>query len=68
MKYLHANNLPPRILPVFHWLGWWVILDHFDAAGWVYGVVYCLLGILLVAEWVRLLLGQAVDIFKEKKE
>ena len=65
MKVIHSKNLPTR-LPVTSTIAWYLLLDHFTAPGWVYGVVFTLLGIVWGASAFRLGFQSAVDIFEGK--
>ena len=45
-----------------------MMLDHFDAPAWAYGVVLTLVGIGLIADLYRLFAGESVDVLEKKKE
>ena len=65
-KYIKSNNLPPRGI-VMTPLIYWMLLDHFDAPAWAYGVVLTLVGIGLIVDLYRLFAGESVDVLEEKK-
>lgn len=66
-KYLKASNLPPRIS--FVWpMVWWLILERFNAPGWVYGALYTVIAVVFVAECIRLWTGEAVDLLGNDKK
>lgn len=65
-RYLKASNLPPRVNVLVPLL-WVLVLERFDAPGWIYGVIFTMLGIIYAGEIYRLFAGKAVDIFEEPK-
>ena len=65
MKVIHAKNLPVRF-PVAGTIACYLLLEHFTAPGWVYGVVFTVLGIIWVGGVFQLARQSAVDIFEGK--
>lgn len=61
LKYIKANNLPPRI-GILGMVVWWLLLDRVNAPGWFYGVVFTFLGIVYLAEVSRMFEADAVDL------
>lgn len=66
-KYIKANNLPPRF-GLVNMLVWWLILDHFKAPGWAYGVIYTLLVTITICEIWRTFAGDAIDVLGNDAE
>ena len=66
-KYIKNSNLPPRGI-ILKPLVCWMMLDHFDAPAWAYGVVLTLVGIGLIVDLYRLFAGESVDVLEKKKE
>lgn len=60
-RFIQADNLPPRISVLWP-LTWWVVLDHFNAPSWLYGVMFTWIGIILFYELGRLLNSSPVDL------
>lgn len=61
MRYLKAKYLPPRLPVGFAILGW-LLLDRLGACGWAYGVLWSVVALLVVAFFVELVKGEAVDL------
>lgn len=47
MRTINPNNLSPR-MPLISTIAWFLLLDRFNAPGWVWGVI----GVLTSAAWV----------------
>lgn len=63
LRYLKANNLPPRInLGVI--VLYWLLLDRIAAPAWVYGAVFTWLGVVCLGGVIDLWRGEAVDLLK----
>lgn len=62
MKYIARNNESPSV-GVAVWLVWWLFLDRLSAPGWVFGVVFTLLAILVATQWYRVFFHDAINIF-----
>ncbi len=60
-KFIKGNNLPPRF-GLLSPLVWWLILERFSAPGWVFGLVYTLIGIFYISEIIRLCISDSVDL------
>lgn len=60
-KYIKSNNLPPR-LSILWPIVWWLVLERFNAPGWLYGVLFTIIGIVYVTEVWRLFAADAVDL------
>lgn len=56
---IHRNNFPTRP-PIVFGIVLWLLLDRLQAPGWLYGALFCLYGILLIAS--------IVMIFKEDEK
>jgi hypothetical protein len=46
-KKIHVKYLPPR-LPVQSTALWWLVLDHFQAPGWLWGGM----GAMFIVVWI----------------
>lgn len=66
-KYIKASNLPPRLSIVWP-LVWWLILERFNAPGWVYGALYTVIAVVFIAECIRLWTGESVDLLDNDKK
>lgn len=60
-KFIKANNLPPQ-LGILRPIVWWLVLERFNAPGWLYGVLFTFIGIVYFAEVWRLFAADAVDL------
>lgn len=60
-KFIQVNNLPPSI-SISPYLLMYLFLDHVGASGWVWGVVFTLLGACTIAQVVRAFKSDAVDL------
>ncbi len=61
MKYIHVNNLPPNP-HLITMAVMWLLLDRFNAPGWVYGVGFTIVGLISIAEICRWVTGKAIDL------
>ena len=66
IKFIKGANLPPR-LSILTPLMWWLVLDHFSAPGWAYGVIYTGIAVVYLVEVWRLFAGTAVDLLGSDK-
>ena len=66
MKVVSYKNLPPRS-PILGTIVYYLLLEHFHAPSWVYGVTVTLLGVVAFAWIIALYKAEYVDIFEEKK-
>lgn len=62
-KVINNSNLPGR-LSLIQPLVFWLVLERLDAAGWVWGVVGCLVVIIWILQIVGLFIQDQVDILK----
>lgn len=62
---INRRNLPSR-LPVTSTIAWYLFLEHFNTPGWIYGVVFTILGIIWVVSAFFIYLEEPVDIFVKK--
>ena len=60
-KYIKADNLPPKISILWP-IVWWLVLERFDAPGWLYGVLFTFIGLIYMAETWRMVVSDAVDV------
>ena len=60
-KFIKNNNLPPKF-SVLTPLTWWLVLERFSAPGWVFGLIYTLIGLVYISEIWRLIVSEAVDL------
>lgn len=65
MKVIHPRSLPTQ-LPIVDTIAWYLLLDHFTAPGWAYGVAFTVLGIIWVGAAYRVGMQDTVDIFEGK--
>lgn len=65
VKYIKPSNIL-RLPGLTTYLCWWVILDHFGAPGWLYGLIYTLMGIGTLAAWGVMFFGRSVDVLAGK--
>ena len=64
--YIKHSNLPPQgtfMEPLVYWM----LLEHFNAPGWGYGVVFTLIFVKTLVNLYRAFTGEAVDILKGEK-
>ena len=64
---IDSSNLPGK-LPVFPTLSIILALDHWDAAGWVWGALGALLLIIWIGTIMKLVNQDVIDIFGETSE
>lgn len=62
MKVIDQKNLPVK-LPVFPTATAWLLLDRFQAPGWVQGCVYTLFGLIWLASIIAVWKQQPTNIF-----
>ena len=60
-RYLKHKYLPPR-LPVGTAALYWLLLDRFDAPGWMFGVLWTLVSILAIAFIARIINDTPIDL------
>jgi len=61
MKFINRNNMPPNLY-LFPMITLWLFLDRLNAPGWVYGVVFTVMGLISLAEVCKWFTGKAVDL------
>lgn len=66
-RFLKASNLPPRP-SILGLLVWWLILERFNAPGWLYGCMYTFLGVVFISEVWRMFAGEQVDLLGNDKK
>ena len=64
-KRIKASNLPMQP-PLIGTLVWYLVLDRFDAPGWLWGVMGTLLAVLWIAFFVGLFMNEYVDVLNSK--
>lgn len=64
MKVISRSKLG-TVFPWHAFAVWYLLLVHFDAPGWVWGIVGTLAGILLIACIVSIVKEEKVDPFEE---
>jgi len=62
---ISRDNFPSR-LPVMVTLVFWLTLDRFNAAQWIYGAVGLLLLLFWINAIIRIVNDEEVDIFENK--
>ena len=67
LKYIKASNLPPN-LGLLRASVVYLLMDKFDGAQWVHGIVWTLFGIILIANIYLMVKAKAVDLFKDEKK
>jgi hypothetical protein len=65
-KRIRASNLPMQP-PLSGTLLWYLLLTHFAAPGWVWGVMGTLFAVLWIAFFVGLFANEYVDVLKDHK-
>ena len=60
-KFIKANNMPPR-MSILWPIVWWLVLERFNAPGWVFGVMFTMIGLIYAVEAWRMFAGEAVDL------
>lgn len=60
-KYIQVNNLPPTI-SVAPYMLWYLWLDHLGAPGWVWGVIFTVLGACTIVGILRAWKSAPVDL------
>jgi hypothetical protein len=65
-KVISASNLPPKP-PVTLMIASYLLMQHLSSPGWVYGVVFTILGVAAIASIIRMGLVKPTDIFKNDK-
>lgn len=65
MRKIDRKNIPTK-LPGLTTLVAWLAMDYWHAAGWVWGVVLTLLGIVWIGAIVDICKSKSVDIFEGK--
>ena len=66
-KVISGNNIPVRI-PVIDAIVLYLLLDKFNAAAWIWGVVGTLWAIMFIATLIATWNEKSIDIFKEDKK
>lgn len=62
-KWIHQNNVPLK-LPLTPSIVLWLLLDKLQAAGWMQGVAYTILGILWIGAIVAIVNSERLEEFK----
>lgn len=60
-KYIKPNNMPPR-LSILWPIVWWLVLERFNAPGWVFGAIFTVIALLYAVEVWRMFACEAVDL------
>ena len=66
-KFIKQSNMPPRLGLLTYGLVW-LLLERFGAPGWLYGVVYVLLGLGTIIEICRAFTDDGVDLVGNDKK
>ena len=62
-KWIHPSNIPLK-LPLTPSIVLWLLLDRLQAAGWVQGVAYTILGILWIGAIIAIFNSERLEEFK----
>jgi len=65
-KWICYRNMPPK-LPIISAITCWLFLDRVNAAGWIYGVCFSIIGLIFLGNLIRFFQDDMIDIFKEGK-